>query len=77
MMFLVTIANQTFMTTIDSPTFSDVSGIKSLLLPQETLFQVCWKKKIHSIVPSTFKWTPMHRWLDSDPQFDLISCSSY
>jgi len=45
MMFLVTIANQTFMTTIDSPTFSDVSGIKSLLLPQETLFQVCWKKK--------------------------------
>jgi hypothetical protein len=35
------------------------------------------KKKIHSIVPSTFKWTPMHRWLDSDPQFDLISCSSY
>jgi hypothetical protein len=73
-MFLVTIANQTFMTTIDSPTFSDVSGIKSLLLPQETLFQVCWKKKY---TPSTFKWTPMHRWLDSDPQFDLISCSSY
>ncbi|KAJ7014330.1 meiotic recombination protein SPO11-1 isoform X1 [Populus alba x Populus x berolinensis] len=40
MMFLVTIANQIFMTTIDSPKFSDVSGIKSLLLPQETLFQV-------------------------------------
>jgi hypothetical protein len=53
-MLLVTIANQTFMTTIDSPTFSDVSGIKSLLLPQETLFQVCWKKKYTALfqVPS-------------------------
>lgn len=74
MMFLVTIANQTFMATIETQ-HSLIFRASNLFSLKKLCSKSAEKKKQHCS-KYTSKWTPLHRWLGSNHQFDFFSCSS-